>query len=169
MVVNFGFLSNQPGAFTIYCTMDLKTMIYRYCNYQERCHKEVKNKLYDSGARTPEVNEMMAELIEAGLLNEERYARAFVRGKFRMKQWGRNKIVYELKQNQVSEYCIRRGLSEIDEEEYAETLQKLTAQKLKELSGEKNLFIRKGKIARYLQQKGFEHSLIQEQISRLNA
>jgi regulatory protein len=147
--------------------MDLRTLIYRYCNYQERCHKEVRQKLLENGADEDEVSQLITEMIEENMLNEERYARAFARGKFRMKQWGRRKIVYELKQNQVSEYCVRKGLSEIDEDEYMLTLKKLSAQKAGELKKERNVFTRKSKLYRYLTQKGFESDLVQASINEL--
>src|ERR1051325_10743813 len=113
--------------------MDLKTAIYRYCNYQERCHQEVKNRLYELGATTTEVNELLAELVETGLLNEERYARAFARGRFRLKHWGRIKIVQQLKLLRVSDYCIRQALTEIDPDDYYQTLLRLAGRKWEEL------------------------------------
>lgn len=147
--------------------MDLRTLIYRYCNYQERCQKEVRNKLYENGADSDEVGQLMAELIDAGLVNEERYARNFARGKFRMKHWGKNKIVYELKQDQISEYCIKKALKEIDDTEYRDTLVKLCERKLAELKSEKNIFTLKTKVYRYLSQKGYEQGLIQDVIIEL--
>jgi regulatory protein len=144
------------------CMMDLRTMIYRYCNYQERCQKEVREKLYENGAHRGEVDQLMADLISDGLVNEERYARSFARGRFRIKNWGRKKIVYELKQDQISEYCIRKALTEIDEDEYRNTLEKLAAKKLLELRSERNSYTKKMKLQRYLQQKGYETELVQE-------
>jgi len=150
-----------------FIAMDLRTMIYRYCNYQERCQKEVRNKLYENGADQDEVGQLTAELIEEGLLDEERYARAFARGRFRIKNWGRRKIVYELKQDQISEYCIRKAMTEIDEEEYMITLNRLAQKKIDELKRENNHFTRKAKLRNYLTQKGYEADLIQGIISSL--
>src|SRR5690606_5982087 len=116
--------------------MDKRSSIYHYCQYQERCHAEVRNKLYELGCRTPEVEELIAELIEKDLLNEERYARAIARGKFRMKQWGRQKILQQLKLNKISEYCIKKAMTEIDEDEYMQVLQKLAERKWQELKKE---------------------------------
>src|SRR5690242_21297330 len=82
--------------------------IKQYCAYQERCHAEVKDKLYGMGLHRQEVDDIMAELITENFLNEERFAKAFAGGKFRVKQWGRKKIIGALKQKQVSEYCIDR-------------------------------------------------------------
>ncbi len=138
--------------------MDIRTAIVRYCNYQERCHKEVKDKLYELGCFSSEVNEQLAYLIERGLLNEERYARAIARGKYRMKQWGRNKIKYQLRQNQVSDYCVKKAMLEIDEDEYMRVLQKLAEGKWRELKGKEAL--KKNKLYRYLMQKGYEGDLI---------
>ena len=73
--------------------MSVDKSIYHYCNYQERSHKEVRNKLYELGCNTDEVNAHLSDLIEKGVLNEERYAKAIVRGKFNLKQWGRVKIL----------------------------------------------------------------------------
>lgn len=147
--------------------MDLRTMITRYCQYQDRCQKEVRNKLYENGARRDEVEELLMELINIKLLDEERYARNFARGKFRIKNWGRRKIVYELKQNQISEYCIQKGLSEIDEDEYLLTLERLTERKMPDILKDKNVFTRRAKLQRYLSQKGYEHELVADMLKRL--
>lgn len=147
--------------------MDNRTAIYHYCNYQERCHQEVRNKLYDMGCRTPEVEELIAELIEKDLVNEERYARAIARGKFRMKQWGKQKIVQQLKLNRISDYCIKKALTEIDEDEYEALLKKLAARKWEELKKERSLPQKKGKTYRYLVQKGYESSLAQDVINEI--
>ena len=132
-----------------------------YCAYQERCHSEVKEKLYSFGLRKTDVEQLLTQLIDEDYLNEERFAIQFAGGKFRMKQWGRVKIQYELKQKQVSEYCIKKALKQIDEEAYTKTLHKLYREKLSTLRSETNQFIRKRKIQDYLLQKGYEPGLIQ--------
>lgn len=131
-----------------------------YCAYQERCHSEVKEKLYGFGLRKSEVEELLSKLIEEDYLNEERFAVQFTGGRFRLKQWGRVKIKYELKQKQVSEYVIRKALKIIDEDDYLSMLQKLFEQKQKQLSSEKNIFIKKRKLQDFLLQKGYELNLI---------
>lgn len=133
-----------------------------YCAYQERCHSEVKEKLYGFGLRKTEVEELLSKLIEEDYLNEERFAVQFAGGRFRMKQWGRVKIKYELKQKQVSEYVTRKALKTIDEDDYQSTLFKLYEQKQQQLSSEKNIFIKKRKLQDYLLQKGYELQLINE-------
>jgi regulatory protein len=132
----------------------------QYCAYQERCHSEVKEKLYSLGMNKNEVDELLSDLINDNYLNEERFAIQFAGGKFRIKQWGRVKIKYALKQKQVSEYCIKKALKTIDDKDYTRTAEKLFEQKLKTLKSEKNAFIRKRKLQDHLLQKGFETSLI---------
>jgi regulatory protein len=131
-----------------------------YCAYQERCHSEVKEKLYSFGLHKKEMEELLSALVEENYLNEERFAVQFAGGRFRIKQWGKVKIKYELKQKQISEYCIKKALASINEKDYLKTAQKLFLQKLKTLKSEKNIFIRKKKLQGYLLQKGFESSLI---------
>lgn len=134
--------------------------IKHYCAYQERCHSEVKEKLYGYGLHKAEVEKIIGKLIEEDYLNEERFAVQFAGGRFRMKKWGKVKIRYALRQKNVSEYCIKKGLKAIDEDDYLNTLSQLFTQKLKELKGQKNQFIRKRKIQDYLVQKGYESDLI---------
>jgi len=134
-----------------------------YCSYQERCHSEVKDKLYSYGLRKKEAEEIIAEMIENNYLNEERFAVQFAGGKFRMKQWGRKKIQYELQQKGVNDIIIKIALKEIDEEEYLETLQKLAQTKWNELNVENNL-LRQSKTNAWLLQKGYEQRLISQVI-----
>jgi regulatory protein len=130
-----------------------------YCAYQERSHSEVKSKLYDLGVWKKDHDEIIATLIEENYLNEERFAIAFAGGKFRIKQWGRVKIKYELKQKQVSDYCIKKALKQIDEEEYLKVLHKLAKDKYAELKNDQYL-IRKKKTIDYLMRKGYEPELV---------
>ena len=134
-----------------------------YCAYQERCHSEVKEKLYSLGVWKKDHDEIMATLIEENYLNEERFAIAFAGGKFRIKHWGRVKIKYELKQKQVSEYSIKKALKQIDEQEYLKTLNKLAKEKYASLKSEQYL-VRKKKTMDYLFQRGFETELVNESI-----
>lgn len=133
----------------------------QYCAYQERSHAEVGQKLWDLGVRKTDHDEMVSTLIEEDYLNEERFAIAFAGGKFRMKQWGRKKIFYGLKEKKVSEYNIRKAMKEIDEETYRETLKKLAEKKYGELKTDQYL-VRKKKTMDYLMQKGYEPDLISQ-------
>lgn len=137
-----------------------------YCSYQERCHSEVKEKLFSLGVWKKEHDEIIASLIEEGYLNEERFAIAFVGGKFRMKQWGRVKIKYELKQKQVSEYCIKKALQQIDEAAYEKVILRLAKEKYGSLKSEQYL-VRKKKTMDYLFQRGFEGELVNNAIKVL--
>ncbi|HYM94019.1 MAG TPA: regulatory protein RecX [Chitinophagaceae bacterium] len=132
-----------------------------YCGYQERCHSEVREKLFQLGGRRSDHDEIIATLIEENYLNEERFAQAFARGKFRMNQWGRIKIKNELKRKRVSDYCIGKALKRLDEKEYLQTLNKLAAKKYASLKGEQYL-IRRKKTMDYLMMKGFEGELVRE-------
>ena len=136
-----------------------------YCGYQERCHSEVKQKLYDLGVWKKDHDEIIATLIEEGYLNEERFAIAFAGGRFRIKQWGRVKIKYELKQKQVSEYSIKKALKQINAEEYLSVLKKLAGEKYASLKNEQYL-VRKKKTIDYLMQRGFEGELVREAIEK---
>lgn len=127
-----------------------------YCGYQERCHSEVQEKLYSFGLRKPQVDAALATLIEENYLNEERFALGFAGGHFRLKHWGRVRIRYQLKQKQVSEYCIKKALASIDEADYERTLGRLAEDKWEKLATEDNFLIRRRKLQEYLLQKGYE-------------
>ena len=136
--------------------------IRHFCAYQERNHKEVKEKLYSFGLYKDEVEEILSVLIQENYLNEERYAVAFAGGRFRIKHWGKIKIKYELKQHGISDYCIKKALSAIPSEDYRATLKKQFEAKLKLLKTEKNSYNKKRKLQSYLIQKGFEMELINQ-------
>lgn len=131
----------------------------QYCAYQERSHSEVQQKLWELGVYRSEHDGIIAALIEEDYLNEERFAKSFAGGKFRMKDWGRKKIHYGLKEKGVSEYLIKQAMKEIDEESYRKTLQALAEKKYTSLKGEQYL-VRKKKTMDYLLQKGFEPALV---------
>jgi len=128
----------------------------KYCDYQERCHREVRTKLLELKVYGMDLEEVISSLIQEGYLNEERFALAFVSGKFRIKRWGRNKIIQELKKRDVSDYCIESGLSQIDESEYIKAI-RYQIDKAKSL-GAKTDF----DILQYTMRKGFENSLVRE-------
>ena len=138
-----------------------------YCGYQERCHSEVKEKLYSLGVWKKDQDEIIAALIEEKYLDEERFAIAFAGGRFRLKQWGRVKIKYELKQRQVSEYSIKKALKLIDETDYLKVLQKLATEKYAVLKDEQYL-LRKKKTMDYLLGKGFEMELVRGMVEKVN-
>ena len=136
-----------------------------YCAYQERNHAEVKKKLYGFGLYKQEVEEMISKLIDENYLNEERYAIAYAGGKFRVNKWGKVKILYELRQKQISAYCIKKAMAAITDEDYEKCLQKLAADKLKLLYAEKNIFTKKQKLQNYLVGKGYEYDWVKRVMS----
>lgn len=138
---------------------EARQKIYRYCAYQERSHREVREKLYGYGLFRDEVDEILSHLITEGFLNEERFAKAFAGGKFRMQKWGRIKITHELEARGLTPNCIKAGLKEIDEQAYLATLRELLDRK-SDQSSEDNTFVKRDKLARYAIQKGFEPELV---------
>lgn len=128
-----------------------------FCNYRDRCHKEVREKLYGMGLWKKEVDQVIMQMMDEDLLNEERFARSFARGYFRNKRWGKAKIKYELQLRQIHSRLIQTALTEIEEDEYAQTIEHLIEKKLNLLSSEKPL-TKKQKVANYLLQKGFQYS-----------
>jgi len=142
--------------------------IRHFCSYQERCHSEVREKLYSYGLWKNDTEAILSQLIEENYLNEERFALAFAGGRFRMKQWGRVKINFELKQKRISEYCIRIALAQFEESDYLRTLRDLALDKWEKLRKEKNIFIRKRKVQDYLLQKGYEPDLVGHTLREIN-
>lgn len=138
---------------------EARQKIYRYCAYQERSHAEVRDKLYSYGLFRDDVDEILSHLITEGYLNEERFAKAFAGGKFRMKKWGRIKIAHELEAKGLTPRCIKMGLQEIEEEAYQKALEELLLKK-SALNSEEDLFVKRDQLARYAIQKGFEPDLV---------
>lgn len=118
------------------------------------------------GLRTNEVDELMAHLITEGFLNEERFAKAYAGGKFRMKNWGRMKIIHSLESKGVSANCIRAGLLEIDEQDYSDTLQKILRRKMQELR-DGTIYERRNSMAKYAIQKGYEPDLVWNRVKEV--
>ncbi len=148
-------------------TEKAQTKIKHFCSYQERSHAEVKQKLYGFGLYKNEVDELVSTLIEENYLNEERFAIAFAGGKFRVKQWGKIKISYELQQKKVSSYCIKKALASIPQQDYLDTCKKLAAQKLLQLKDEQNKFVKKSKLQNYLVSKGYEFDIVGKLVNEL--
>ena len=144
-----------------YQLLEAKAKIEWFCAYQERCDFEVRKKLRSWHMPQDHIDILISDLISNNFMNEERFACAFVSGKFRMKKWGRIKIKQHLKQKQISDYSINKGMEEIDEEEYLQTIQDLIASKSR-LTKFKDKWDRRTKLTRYLSSKGFESYLILE-------
>ncbi|MDO6812769.1 regulatory protein RecX [Tenacibaculum soleae] len=150
----------------VFTVDEVKRKLEQYCVYQDRCHKEIEQKIKDYNL-IPEARELiLLSLLQDNFLNEERFSKSFARGKFRIKKWGKQRIVRELKFRNISKYNITIALKEIDEEEYISTMYSLLEKKNK-LTIETNQFKRKKKIADYLLYKGFESSLVYEAINTI--
>jgi len=142
-----------------YTVQEIQQKIAQYCVYQDRCHKEVEEKI-KSFDLIPEAREMiLLNLMKDNFLNEERFAKSFARGKFRIKHWGKNRIVNELKMRDISPYNIKTALKEIDDKEYINTIYKITENRNNVIS-ESNPYKRKKKLIDFLLRKGFETDLI---------
>ncbi len=142
-----------------YTPAEAKSKIAKYCAYQERCHQEVRDKLYAYGLIPDDVELIIYELIQQDFLNEERFAISFVRGKFTYKKWGKNKIKTELKRRKISDYCIKKGLTHIDGEKYEEVLVSLLEKKITSLKSIKG-YQKNYKAAQFVIGKGYEPDLV---------
>lgn len=143
----------------IYTPRQAKLKAESYCAYQERAQQEVRDKLYEWGLHQEDVENIISELISENFLNEERFAKAYALGKFRIKGWGKIKIKQHLKVKRVSEPLIRIALNEIDLDDYELKLEDLIIKKRGEVNSKISL-AEKAKLVRYLQSRGFESDLI---------
>jgi len=150
----------------IYDLKEVKSCIRFYCAKEDRCQQQVMDKLLGYGVSVGVSEEILLELIQEKYVDEERYARSFCSGKFKIKKWGRRRIIFELKKKRVSELCIQKGLEEIDEVAYLHTLQQLLEKK-KDLTKDTNQFIRKKKMVDYVVRKGYESDLVWEAVHKL--
>ena len=145
---------------------ELQSKMEHYCVYQDRCHQEIEIKMKEY-QMIPEAKEkILLHLMRHDFLNEERFSKSFARGKFRIKNWGKQRIIRELKIKNISSYNIKTALKEIDEELYVKTIEKIAISKNNTIK-ESNLFKKNKKIYDYLYRKGYESSLILETISKL--
>jgi len=138
---------------------DALEALKKYCAYQERSHNEVRTRLLEYQVYGDDLEDIMAELISEDFLNEERFAKTYARGKFRMKKWGKMKILQELKRRNISDYCIRKAMKEIPLDEYESTLFTLLEKK-NSFINTKNIFERRKKLTAFAQSKGYEFEWI---------
>lgn len=143
----------------------LKKMEY-YCAYQERCYKEVEEKLYSYTATVSEKEAVLTHLIEQNYINEERFAQSFVRGKHNYKFWGKNRIINELKYRNISSRIIEIALKEIPETTYLSNFHAL-AEKNWENNTERKGPKKNKKFVDFLLRKGYETHLIFEKLKEL--
>ncbi len=147
---------------------DIMQKLRRYCAYQERCHDEVRTKLHSLKVYGLELEEAVSQLVEEGFLNEERFARAYAGGKFRMRKWGRVKISGELKKRHISNYCIDRALAEIPEADYMAVMRQLIRSALQRYK-QRDAFNAAGKTAAFMVQKGYEPDLVWREIKDITS
>lgn len=151
-----------------YSVADATKKMEHYCAYQERCHYEVVEKLKGMNMIPEAIDQIVGHLIQENYLNEERFAKSFARGKFNIKKWGKNRIVQELKQRQISVFNIKSALKEIDSADYLQTLDDLANKRLSQIR-ETNVQKKKKKLADYLLYRGWESHLVYEKITELIA
>ena len=137
-----------------------------YCTYQDRCHKEVIAQLREMKMIPQAIDLIIGHLIHENFLNEERFSRSFARGKFKIKKWGKSRIVMELKYREISKYNISMALEEIEPQEYLKTFNALAKKRLAEIR-EKNLQKRRKKLADYLLYRGWESGMVYEKVYEL--
>lgn len=140
--------------------------VVKYCAYQERCVADVEDKLLGFELTDKEKDQIIDYLIEERFLDEERFVNSYVRGKFRLKKWGKIRIVNSLRQKKIKAELIETALNQINEEEYLDTLQKLLIDKYNSLDKSDTLKT-KAALVRYVQYKGYEYELILSQIDQL--
>ncbi len=153
----------QNRSFTV---DEARNKLEYYCSYQERCHQEVERKLSEMGMIKASKELIIIHLIENDFLNEERFAKTFVRGKFRIKKWGKQRIIKELKLRSISDYNIKSGLKEINESEYYNAFDELSKKRFNEIKVS-NKYKKRKKLADYLLYRGWESNLVYEKTIEL--
>ena len=141
--------------------------IKNWCAYQERCQQETRDKLYEYGLWPEAVENIISTLISENFVNEERFAKLYAGGKFRIKKWGRIKIKNALKQKKITDYCIKKAIAEIDENEYILTLKKLLEIKGKQIK-ETSKIKKNYKLLQYAYSRGYEQDLISDLLNLSN-
>jgi len=149
-----------------YTLAEAKKKLEHYCAYQERCHKEVRQKLKDMHMIPEVIDAIIGHLLEHNFLNEERFAKTFVSGKFKIKKWGKRRLTQELKQKDISKYNINLALAMISDDEYIGTFNELAENKLAS-TRESNILKRKKKLADYLLYRGWEPHLVYDKVNEL--
>lgn len=157
------FLNTYQPSYTI---DEARKKLESYCAYQDRCHKEVNQKLRDMGMIPRAIDQIIHSLIQDNFLNEERFAKSYARGKFSIKKWGKKRIVNELKRREISKYNINTALKEIDDQDYLASLDTLAKKRLAAIT-EKNIQKRRKKLADYLLYRGWESHLVYDKITSL--
>ncbi|WP_335973355.1 regulatory protein RecX [Gaetbulibacter jejuensis] len=154
---------HRPKTYTL---DEAQKRMERYCAYQERCHQEVTKKLYEMRMIPEARDKIIVHLLEHNFLNEERFTKTFVLGKFRIKKWGRKRLELELKRREISAYNIKLAFKEISDAEYLETFNQLAEKKVAQIK-ESNLQKKRKKLADYLLYRGWETHLVYDKVNEL--
>jgi regulatory protein len=149
-----------------YTVDEAQKRLEHYCAYQERCHQEVTQKLYEMKMIPEARDQIMVHLLQHNFLNEERFAKAFVRGKFRIKKWGKQRLQLELKRKDINKTIITSALKEIDDQEYYTAFHDLAEKKVAQIRAS-NLQKKRKKLADYLLYRGWESHLVYDKIREL--
>ncbi len=149
-----------------YTLDEAKKKLEHYCAYQERCHKEVTQKLKDMHMIPEAIDVIIVHLLQHNFLNEERFAKIFVSGKFKIKKWGKRRLTLELKRKDIGKVNINQALNEIGEAEYIEVFNDL-AEKKAVLIKETDKWKKKKKLIDYLLYRGWESHLVYEKVNEL--
>ena len=144
-----------------YTFEEIKQKLVNYCVYQDRCHSEVEQKMRDFLLIPEAKDEIFLYLIKENYLNEERFTRSYIRGKFYIKHWGRNKIRINLKQKGITEKLIAKSMDEIDEQDYLESVNKIYQDYYSKQKGLRD-YQKKSKTIKHLMSKGYEYEIIME-------
>ena len=155
---SFFFYIMEKKSFTF---AEIKLKLVNYCVYQDRCHAEVEQKMREFLLIDEAKEEIMLYLLKENYLNEERFTRSYIRGKFYIKHWGRNKIKINLKQKQITEKLINKCFDEINEDDYEKTIRKIYEDYYSKQKGLKE-YQRKSKTIKYLMSRGFEYEKIND-------
>lgn len=149
-----------------YTVEEALAKLQSYCAYQDRCHKEVAQKLKEMRMISQASEQIIIELIEGDFLNEERFSMAFVRGKFKIKKWGRRRLASELKQRKISKFLIQKALGQISETDYKATFEALVHKKAESITGG-SIAKKRKKLADYLLYRGWEAHLVYDKINQI--
>jgi len=150
-----------------YTIDEATSLLENYCAYQERCHLEVQRKLFEM-RMIPEARDLIiSHLIKENFLNETRFSKLFVQGKFNQKKWGKRRLISEMKSRNISTYNIDIALNEISEEDYRNTFHELAEKRFLQLSGETNNKKKRKKLTDYLTYRGWEFDLVYQKMNEL--
>jgi len=163
-LLNFTFMEPKVKTYTV---DEARDKLENYCIYQDRCYKEVREKLYTMRMIPEAIEQITIHLIEEKYLNEERFARSFARGKFKSKKWGKERIIRELRSREISKRNIDLALEEINEDDYLVTFETLVEKRMNQITSEKNIYKKRKKLADYLQYRGWPMHWIYEKAHEL--